>query len=132
MSNMLEESASSKKLATSTGTASLGKFRFSYGIGTQTQWIKSNNAFLDHVGSRFGQSAKASLEVEESVVAEVNKKDLPKFKKKEDMEACVKGLECWEEEKCELAKEIHSKLSGVVLSRLLAVHGVSCSACDVA
>ena len=57
------------------------------------------------------------------VVAEVNKKHLPKFKKKECIKACVKGLEYWEEEKYNLAKETYNKLSGIVLSRLLTVHG---------
>ena len=45
----------------------------------QKQWTESNVTFLDHIGSKFGQSAKASLEAVKMVVADVYETMLPIF-----------------------------------------------------
>ena len=41
--------------------AGIDKCHFSYGIGIQKQQVESNSVFMDYVGSKFGQSTKASL-----------------------------------------------------------------------
>ena len=87
MSSILEDSGD--KLVTLTGTVGLG-------IGIQKQWVECKAKFLDYVSSRFGQSAKVSLDTGELIIAEVDKKYLQKFKTKEETEAYVKRLEYWE------------------------------------
>ena len=62
----------------------LEKNYFYYGQGMQDKWIDSNNALLDYVGSKHGQSARASLVAETLIVTEVDEDLLPKFKTADD------------------------------------------------
>ena len=88
MSSVLEED----KLVALTGTASLGKCRFTYSPGMQKQWVESISVFLDFIGSRCGQSAKASLEARELIVAEVDEKCLKKFETEAQEKTHLNGL----------------------------------------
>ena len=92
MSSSVEDNSLSDKLVTLIGTEGLEKCRFSYGPGMQKQWVESVSLFLDFVGSRCGQSAKASLEAGEMVVTEVDEKYLKKFDAEEEMNAYVSSL----------------------------------------
>ena len=64
--------------------ASLEKHFFYHGPGIQRKWIETNKALLNVVASKYSQSVKASLEVKEIVVTEVNKSLLKKFKTEKD------------------------------------------------
>ena len=72
MSGILEDSSISDKLVTGSSIAGLEKCSFSYGPGMQKQWVENISVFLDFVGSRYGQSVKASLEAGELIVTEVD------------------------------------------------------------
>ena len=48
--------------------------------------------FLDFVGSRYGQSVKASLEVGELIVTEVDESVLKNFDKEDEMKAHLNSL----------------------------------------
>ena len=52
--------------------------------------------FLDFVGSRCGQSVKASLEASDVVVIEVDESILKRFDEEEDMDNYLKDLKHWE------------------------------------
>ena len=95
MSNLLEDSSIGDKLVGS-GIAGLEKCSFSYGPGMQRQWVESFSMFLDHIGSRCGQSVKASLEAGEITVAEVDESILKKFDTEEQMKIYVASLKYWE------------------------------------
>ena len=61
----------------------------------QKQWVEINSVFLDQIGSRFGQSAKVSIEAGELVVSEIDDSILTKFETEENMKDHVKKLKCW-------------------------------------
>ena len=83
---MIDKDASNDK------PAGLSKCRFNYGSGMNKQQTESNNALLDHIGSKFGQSMKTSFEEGETVTTEVDETMLPRFDIEEDMKAHVEGL----------------------------------------
>ena len=69
---------------------------------------------LDFVGSRHGQSAKASLEVGKLVVTEVDKKCLKKFETEEKEKTYLAGLKYWERKLCKQTEENCNKFSVVI------------------
>ena len=87
--------------------------------------------FFNFVGSRFGQSVKASIESGELFITDVDKSMTPQFDKDEHMKAHLESLKCWEQEVCSQAKENYNKLSMVILKRLSTAHGILCSMCNV-
>ena len=89
---MLDDSGVSDKLTNASSIAGLEKCRFSYGQGMQKQWVENISVFLDFVGSRCSQSAKASLETGELVVTEVDKKYLKKFDAEDQEKTYLAGL----------------------------------------
>jgi len=92
MSNLYEDGVEGEKLGVLTSPVSLAKVRFGYGPGMQKLWVHNSSKFLDCASGRFGQSVRASLEVGEIVVTEIDKKTLPKFDTEEEMKAHVAGL----------------------------------------
>ena len=68
---MLDKDTSSDKLM----AGGLAKCRFSCGPSMQKRWIERNYDFLDFVGSKFGQSMKASLKEREMIATEVDSKN---------------------------------------------------------
>ena len=83
------------------------------------------------VGSRHGQSVKASLEAGELIVTEVDEGILKKFDTEADMKAYVTSLKYWEQELHTHTKENYNKFSVVICQRLSTVYGVLCSICDI-
>ena len=93
--------------------------------------MESNNVFVDHVGSKHGQSVRSSLEVREIVVSKVDERMLIKFDAEAEMKTHVAKLKFWDQEQCTLVKEIYNKHSMVVRQRLSSVHGTLFSLCEV-
>ena len=79
MSSALEDSTINDKMGAAVGPVGLGKCEFTCGPGMQKQWVESVSVFLNFVGSRYGQSVKASLEAGELIVTEVDESILRKF-----------------------------------------------------
>ena len=77
---------------------------------------------MDYVGSKYGQSAKASIIAGKLVVTEVNKSLLKKFKTKEDQKKYLAGLECWEEEEYLVTKDDYHKFSSTIRTNSPAVY----------
>ena len=100
MSSVLEDSSISDKLVTGGASSGVEKVRFIYGQGMQKQWVEGIGLFLDFVGSRHGQSVKASLEAGELVVTEDDEGVLRKFDAEVEMKAYVSTLKHWEQELC--------------------------------
>ena len=73
---MLEENA---EKVIGSPTTSLNKCHFYYRLGIQKQWVESIRIFLDFVGSKYGQSVKASLEAGRLIRTEVDETVLKKF-----------------------------------------------------
>ena len=113
MNGLLEETANDKIVA-SAGVPSLEKCRFIYGAGMQKQWVASSTIFLDFVGSRCGQSVKASLEAGELVVTEVDAKYLKKFETEKDEKDYLAGLKHWEQKMHKQTEENYNKCSIVI------------------
>ena len=86
--------------------------------------------FLDFVGSRHGQSVKASLEAGELIVTEVDEKYLKRFETEEEEKTYLTGLKHWEKKLHKQTEENHNKHSVVIHQRLSAVHGALFSICD--
>ena len=61
--------------------------------GIKKQWVERNIFFLDCIGSRFGQSTRASLGAGEMVVSEVYETVISKFKTEEENKMHLEGLE---------------------------------------
>ena len=87
MSGILEDSGVSDKLVTVSSVAGLEKCSFSYGPGMQKQCVENISVFLDFVGSRYGQSAKASLEAGELIIIEVDENILKTFDTETEMKS---------------------------------------------
>ena len=111
---MLEDSTISDKMVAAVAPVGLEKCRFIYGPGMQKQWVESISVFLDFVGSRYGQSVKASLEAGELVVTEVDETVLRKFYTEAEMKAHVAWLKHWEQELHEQTKENRNKFSVMI------------------
>ena len=75
-----------------TDTKGLEKRHFHYGPGMQDEWIESNDALLEHVGIKYGQSARSSLSSRRLLVSEVNDKLLPKFEMANDKKKHLETL----------------------------------------
>ena len=112
-------------------TIGLDKITFFCGKGMQRNWIEMNVKLLDYVGSKYGQSAKVSLEVGEMVVTEVDESLLPKFKTEAEKDEHLKKLEYWEQEAYLRAKEDCHKYSRTIRKDLSSVHGIVYSLCDI-
>ena len=59
----------------------------------QNNWIKTNAAFMKHVASKFGQSAKESLMAGTLVATEAESSKVPKLKTKDEQIEHVEKLE---------------------------------------
>ena len=93
--------------------------------------MESNNVFMDHVGSKHGQSERSCLEAREIVVTEVVESVLIKFDTEVEMKTHVATLKFWEQEQYTLAKENYNKYSMVVRQRLSSVYGTLFPLCEV-
>ena len=83
----------------------LEKIFFYYRLGMQKNWIEANTIFLRYIGSKFGQSMKASLLDRELVVTKVNKGLLRKFKTKDEQTIYLSTFEFWQQEEYKVAKD---------------------------
>ena len=131
MSRVFEESDLSDKSGSCGGSMKLEKCKFSYDVGMQKQWVESSAKFLDYVGARLGQSAKASLEAGEVIVTEVDTSILPIFETKKAMEEHIESLKFWEQEQCSREKENFNKFEVNMRQKLSTVHGVLFSVCEI-
>jgi len=61
----------------------------------QDRWIESNNVLLDYVGSRYGQSVRASLVAGSLTVTEVDEELLSKFNTADDEKKHLEYLAHW-------------------------------------
>ena len=128
MSSLLEDNVVSVSV---TGGNSLEKCKFICGQGMQKQWVESATLFMDFVGGRHGQSAKASLEAGEVIVTEVDESILKKFDKEEDLNNYLKGLKYWEKKLHEQTEENLNKFTVVIRQKLSALCGNLFSVCDL-
>ena len=77
---------------------------FFHGQGMQKNWVIVNQKYLDYVGSKYGQSVKASLMAGKLVVTEIDGSTLKKFKTKDEQTKYLSTLEYWQEEEYLAAK----------------------------
>ena len=128
MSNVLEDNTIREKLATPT---SLSKCHFSYVPGMQKQWVENMSVFLDFVGSKYGQSVKASIEVGELIVTEVDESILTKFDTLKEETQHLETLNYWEQEVCTQIKENFKNFSIAIRQMLSSMHGTLYSICEL-
>ena len=107
------------------------KDSFFYGLGMQKNWVVVNQKFLDYVGSKYGQSAKASISAGKLVVTEIDKTILKKFKTKEEQTKCLESLDFWQQEEHATTKDDCQKFSRVIRTHLLSAYGDLFTLCDV-
>ena len=88
------------------------KDSFFYGPGMQKNWVVVNQMFLDYVGSKHSQSAKASVVARRLVVTEVDKTVLKKFKTKEEQTKFLDSLDFWQQEEHTTVRKITRSLVG--------------------
>ena len=92
------------------------KDSFFHGLEMQKNWVIVNQKYLIYAGSKYRQSAKASIIAGKLVVTEVNKLLLKKFKTKEDQKK-------QEEEEYLDAKDDYQKFSRTIRINLLVAYG---------
>ena len=99
------------------------KDSFFHGLGMQKNQVIVNQKYFDYVGSKYGQSAKASIIAGKLVVTEVNKSLLKKFNTKDDQKKYLASLEYWEEEEYLAVKDDYQKFSRIIRINLLVAYG---------
>ena len=120
-----------RKPTVAVSVSGLEKCFFYYGHGTQKHWVESNTTFTNYVGSKYGQSMKASITTGELVVTGIDETLSPKFKTAEEKKTHLSSLEYWDQEQYEATKEDSLKLSRIIRKDLSAVCGLLCSLCHV-
>ena len=66
----------------------------------EKKWVESNSVFLDCVEIRFVKSTKASIEVGELVITDIDDNVLTKFETEEAMKEHVAKLKHYEQDRC--------------------------------
>jgi len=102
---------------------------FYFGPGMQDRWIESNNALLNYVGSKYGQSVRASLIAGSLIVTEVDEELLPKFNTADAEKKYLDSLAYWQQEEYKAAKEDYRKFSFDIRRDLSMVYETMYSMC---
>ena len=63
--------------------------------GMQKNQVNVNQKYIDYIGSKYSQSAKASLIASKLVVTKINLSVLKKFKTKDKQKKYLNSLEYW-------------------------------------
>ena len=83
-------------------------------------WVSVNENFLDNVGSKYGQSSRASLLTGKIIVTEVDNTILNKLKTKLEQTTNLESLEFWEQKECQATKDDYQKSSRAIGAHLSA------------
>ena len=107
------------------------KDNFFHGPGMQKNWVIVNQKYLDYIGSKYGQSAKASLIAGKLVVTEIDTSVLKRFKTKDEQTKYLDSLEFWQQEEYTAAKDDYQKISRIVRTHLSAAYSDLYTICGV-
>ena len=109
----------------------LQKVKFYYGSGMKKNWVSVNENFLDNVGSKYGQSVRASLLTGKIIVTEVDNTILNKLKTKLEQTKNLESLEFWEQKECQATKDDYQKFSCAIGAHLSAFYGELFTLCHM-
>jgi len=111
---MVVKRSSADKVSVTSSVPGLERCSFYFGPGMQYRWIESNNVLLNYVGSKYGQSVRASLVAGSLIVTEVDKKLLTKFKTADDEKKYLESFVYWQQKEYKAALDDYQYFSCII------------------